>query len=342
MKRLKEILDRIEETGNEPHINWTQGEVSRYALEPVLQACGWDIANPRITRGAERNSLWLHDGEGKAMLCAMPRARGASIEHTMRIEGSPAIQVTTNANEWRIDTDDGVVVMIKTNEDDTTQRAKQLKRLIGQHEVTSGRAMDNLITSALERNLKPAWETLRPNDRNSKESDNESNAEVRKAVSTLMDALAKEAGARSDAGKKRTREFLIDLLWPDTSKGRRGGRRRSRLTVWVPQGEEGIAHKIDHVMVKETYSAALRIIEDQHPGTLERLAPRYPRQLAREKIELRESVRERALQIGEFWIECNLSAEEAERRLNAALEENPGSDSGWKIEVAPREDTNEE
>ena len=343
LKKLKEILERIESATKASHIGWTQSDVSRYALEPVLQACGWDTADPQITRGGERNALWLHNAEGVAMVCAVARAQGASVEHAARLaseqvargaddEGGgagPAIQVTTNATEWRIDTTDGAIVTIGPEDGDAEQRARQLRRLIGEREIASGRAMENLVSSALERNLKPAWEALRPGE------GEEETGPVAEAVLQLTEALAHAAGARSDTGVKRTREFVIAQLWPEP-RARRGGRRPARLSVWR-ETEAGDRVKIERVMVKDVYAETLAQVERAHPGTLERLAGRYKRDIARDKETLRESVRKRARHIEGYWVECNLSAEEAEKRLREGLAGAGEGHEGWIIEVAPRE-----
>ena len=340
MKRLRKILERIEEATRETHIGWTQSEVSRYALEPVLQACGWDTTDPSIAKGAERNALWLHDGTGRAAVCAVARAQGASVEHAARTsasgdgEAGPAIQITTNGSEWRVDTTDGAVVTIGPDDGDADQRARALRRLIGEREIVSGRAMENLVSSALERNLKPAWEALRPAEGPEEEGDEE----VAQALEMLTWALARRAGARSEAGVKRTTEFISTMLWSDT-KGRRGGRRPSRLAVWRPANERGEETKIEHVMVKNVYAAALAEYEEASPGALERLSAKYPRDVARTKEEMRESVRERARRVADFWVECNLSAEEAEKRLREAFAADPAQAARWTIKVAPREDT---
>ena len=343
MRRLKEILERIETETKASHIGWTQAEVSRYALEPVLQTCGWDTSDPQVTRGAERNALWLHDDDSVAVVCAVARAQGASVEHAARLaaeqvarEGDdggggtgPEIQITTNATEWRIDTSDGAIVTIGPEDGDIEQRARQLRRLIGKREIGSGRAMENLVSSALERNLKPAWDALRPSE------GEEDAAGVDGAINGLTEALAKAAGARSDTGMKRTREFVIAQLWAEP-RARRGGRRPARLSVWR-ESEAGERVKVERVMVKDVYAETLGEVERMHPGTLERLARRYRRDIAPHKEDLRESVRERARYVEGYWVECNLSAEEAAKRLREGLAGTGAQEARWTIEVAPRE-----
>ena len=327
---LSAVLTRVQADLESVLAQASASDVARYVLEPVLKACGWDTGDPRMARASDRHTLWLYDEEGRAVLEAGSRSVAATLrgpnDDSTGHEGEPRFRVITNAKRWRIDHRDGSAIEIEGGE----EAARALRALISRRRVTEGKSIEGLEQSALEGRLEPAWGQMGREARN-----DESEAETTYAQLLLSTALAKRAGppAPAQLALSEARRFVEERLWPKTPG--RGGRKPARLTVEAPNDDNELV-PVEGKLVKEIYASALREVQRRNPSAMELCHAKHARQFTLERETLRESARKSAVQIGGYWIEVNLSAEEAERRLTEALA--TAQVEGWAISVAQREE----
>ena len=329
MTTLSSVLTRVEADLESILAQASASDVARYVLEPVLKACGWDTGDPRIARASDRHTLWLYDDEGRAVLEAGSRSSAATLrapnEESAGHEGEPRFRVITNAKRWRIDHRDGSGIEIEGGED----AARALRALISRRRVIEGKSVQSLEQRALEGRLEPAWGQMGREARNG-----ESETGMANALLALSTALADRAGPPTPAelALSEARRFVEERLWPKTPG--RGGRKPARLTIEAPNDDNELV-AVEGKLVKEIYANALRELQTRRPNAMEQCHAKHPRQFTPGRETLRESARKSAVQIAGYWIEVNLSAEEAQRRLTEAL--TALEVDGWTIAVAQRE-----